>query len=152
MTPLLRERPIVLLVLLLTGVALYWSTLGQEFSDVGSAHSPVFFPQIVLALWIGLTALAIVQSVLKNEANEPIENALWLAVIVLGGVVYVNLISTFGFFLTSVGFCLVALPAFGIRHPLIVLVFALATPGAIVALFNHTLAMPLPTSPFTYWF
>lgn len=152
MARLLTERVAAMLALLLTGVALFASTLGHEFSDVGGAHSPVFFPRIVLALWIGLAALALADAVRQAEVSTPIASFGRLAVVVLGGVAYVNLITTAGFFLASVGFSAVALIAFGLRNPIAIGLYAVAAPGALTGLFNHVLAMPLPTSPFTHFF
>ncbi|GIT89612.1 hypothetical protein JANAI62_09030 [Jannaschia pagri] len=147
-----REPVLVQLGVLAIGCALYLSTLGQTFSDVGSAHSPMFFPRIVLSLWIGLAGLALVQSLRTTDGQSRPHSLLRLAILVLAVVIYSNLITTYGFFLCSVGLALVVLPIFGIRHPAIVGVYALAVPGSLVALFNHGLGMPLPTSPFTYLF
>jgi hypothetical protein len=154
MSRFLNERVLVLLALLLVAAALYASSFAQTFSDVGSAHSPVFFPRIVLVLWMGLAVIALAQVLMQGYEAQPIHGIWRLAVLVLvlATVVYTNLVTKYGFFLTSAGFAVVCLGVFGLRNPLVVLAYAVAVPGALVLLFNHSLGMPLPTSPFTYYF
>ncbi|WP_308916630.1 tripartite tricarboxylate transporter TctB family protein [Jannaschia sp. LMIT008] len=147
------ERVLVLLALLIVAVALFASTFGQTFSGGGDvAQQPMFFPRIVLGLWAALALAALVQAVLAGEGVAPIASWTRIGVVLLAIVVYANAIAWEGFFVPSVVFALVCLPAFGIRNPLVVAAFAVAVPGALVALFNHGLGMPLPTSRFTYLF
>ncbi|MEM9813242.1 MAG: tripartite tricarboxylate transporter TctB family protein [Pseudomonadota bacterium] len=152
MSRLLNERVLVLFVLLLAALALYASSFLGSYSDVGSAHSPVFFPRIILTIWIGLTLIALVQAVTDAAEAPPISGLLRLLLLVAAVLIYTNLVTRFGFFLTSAVFSTVCLPVFGVRHPLVVIAYALAVPGALVLLFNHTLGMPLPVSPFTHYF
>ncbi|CUJ00984.1 tripartite tricarboxylate transporter TctB family protein [Cognatishimia activa] len=148
----LNERVFVLLALLLSAVALYRSSLTLSFSDVGSAHSPVFFPQIILVLWIGLTVIALGQTLMQSVKAQPIDGVFRLIILVAASIAYTNLLTMYGFFLTSALFTLICLPVFGMRHPAILTGYAIAVPGALVLLFNHVLGMPLPTSPFTHYF
>lgn len=152
MSRYLNERVLVLLVLLLVAAALFASSFAQTFSDVGSAHSPVFFPRIILVLWMGLAVIAMAQVLLQGHKAEPIEGVWRLVVLVVATLIYTNLITTYGFFLTSAAFALVCLAIFGLRNPLVILVYAVAVPGVLVLLFNHSLRMPLPTSQFTHYF
>ncbi|MEE2944241.1 MAG: tripartite tricarboxylate transporter TctB family protein [Pseudomonadota bacterium] len=148
----LNERVFVLLALLLSAVALYRSSLTLSFSDVGSAHSPVFFPQIILVLWMGLTVIALGQTLMQSVKAQPIDGVFRLIILVAASIAYTNLLTMYGFFLTSALFTLICLPVFGMRHPAILTGYAIAVPGALVLLFNHVLGMPLPTSPFTHYF
>lgn len=152
MQTLINERGVSILTLLCIATALLLSTLGAEFSDVGSAHSPVFFPRIILTGWIALCVLALLQNLSVSDGGKGIDNLWRLVVMVVAVVVYTNLVTKLGFFLTSAGFALICLPMFGIRKPVILIIYAVAVPGTLVALFNHTLGMPLPTSPFSYLF
>lgn len=149
---ILNERVLVLLGLFLTAAGLYASTVGQSFSSVETAQSPVFFPRIILALWMGLALIAIAQELRNHEANAPIASWMRVAVLVIASVIYTNVIGSEGFFLPSALFAAICLPLFGIRNPLIVAFYALAVPGALVFLFNHLLSMPLPVSRFTHIF
>lgn len=148
----LNERVFVLLALLLSAVALYRSSLTLSFSDVGSAHSPVFFPQIILVLWMVLTVIALGQTLMQSVKAQPIDGVFRLIILVAASIAYTNLLTMYGFFLTSAVFTLICLPVFGMRHPAILTGYAIAVPGALVLLFNHVLGMPLPTSPFTHYF
>ena len=147
-----NERVSVQLGLLIVAVALYASTFGQSFSSSDLAQSPMFFPRIILTLWIGLSLIALVQAIRGDERTAPIVSWTRIGVILIAALIYTNVIGSEGFFLSSFVFALICLPAFGIRNPLIVVLFAILVPGALVLLFNHTLAMPLPTSRFSYLF
>lgn len=149
---LANERMIVQFALLLVAGALYASTFTQSFTFTGAAHSPMFFPRIILTLWIGLNIIALVQTYLNAQPSAPIASWVRIGLVVIAAFVYTNIIGSEGFFLPSVAFALVCLPAFGIRNPILVGLFAIAVPGALVLLFNHALGMPLPTSRFTYFF
>ena len=147
-----NERVIVQLALLITAGALYASTFGQSISATDLAQSPMFFPRIILVLWMGLNVIALVQTVLAQEDVGAIASWVRIGVGVVAALVYTNVIASEGFFLPSVVFGLICLPAFGIRNPFLVILFAVAVPGALVLLFNHTLGMPLPVSRFTHLF
>lgn len=147
-----NEPVIVQLGLLIVAVALYASTFGQSFSASDLAQSPMFFPRIILTLWIGLSLIVLVQVIRTEERTAPIASWTRIGVILIAALIYTNVIGSEGFFLPSVVFALICLPAFGIRSPLIVMLFAVLVPGALVLLFNHTLGMPLPTSRFSYLF
>lgn len=152
MSNFLNERIAVLFALLLLAASLFYASYSFDFSHVGSAHSPVFFPRIILIIWMGLTVIALLQAYFQKEANKKIEGFGRLSILVVATLIYSNAITAYGFFLSSVAFALVCLPVFGIRNPLLVAIYCIVVPGSLVVLFNHILGMPLPTSPFTYLF
>lgn len=152
MNRIANEQVIVQLMLLLVGSALYASTFGQDFSSSDLAQSPMFFPRIILILWIGLNIIALIQTMISGEASKAIAHWPRIIFVIVSAVIYTNVIGSEGFFIPSVVFALICLIAFGIRNPVLVVLFAVAVPGALVLLFNHTLGMPLPTSRFTYLF
>lgn len=149
---LINERVIVQFGLFLVAVALFLSTFQQSFTASDMAQSPMFFPRIILVLWMVLSAIALVQTVQEHDVAPPIASWARIVIVIAAAMVYANAIGSEGFFLPSVVFALISLPAFGIRSPLLVLLFAVLVPGSLVLLFNHTLGMPLPTSRFTYFF
>ncbi len=142
----------VLLALFLVGGGLYAATFGQIYSSTETAQSPVFFPRIILALWMLLALAALVQAVRAPSDTAPVTSWPRLIVLLLAAVTYTNVIGREGFFLPSVVFAAISLPIFGIRNPLVVGLYAVAVPGALVLFFNHLLGMPLPVSRFTYLF
>lgn len=148
----LNEQVIVQFALLVVAVALYASTFEQSFTASDLAQSPMFFPRIILVLWMGLGLIGLIQTLRAGEDRPGIANWARIGVVLVATLVYTNVIGSEGFFLPSVVFALICLPAFGIRNPALVGLFALAVPGALVLLFNHTLGMPLPTSRFSYMF
>ncbi|MFK7762176.1 MAG: tripartite tricarboxylate transporter TctB family protein [Roseobacter sp.] len=147
-----NERVIVQFALLMVAVALYATTFTQSFSASELAQSPMFFPRIILVLWMALGVVALIQSVRSDETAPAVASWARVGIVLVAALIYTNVIGSEGFFLPSAVFALICLPAFGIRNPLIVVPFTVLVPGALVLLFNHTLGMPLPTSRFTYMF
>ena len=146
----LVQRSWLSLVLLILGCALYASTLGASYADLGGAFSPVFFPRIILVGWILLALLSLLADVLASESSGAVQ---WRTVIIVSIAMYayIELMPVAGFFVSSVVFSIVVLLATGQRRPLDIALFSLIVPGALVALFNHVLTMPLPVSPFVWW-
>ncbi len=152
MQRVLNEPVLVLLGLFLAAAGLFASTFGQEFSSVDTAQSPVFFPRIILTLWMGLALISLVQTLRQKKESAPIESYPRMAALILASVIYTNVIGSEGFFLPSVLFAAMCLFTFGIRNPVTIAIYAVAVPGALVVLFNHLLSMPLPVSRFTHLF
>lgn len=148
----ISEPVLVQFGLLMIAGALLVTTFTQSFTAVDLGQSPMFFPRIILVLWIGLTITGLIQSIRQEATTTPISSGFRIGIILIASLVYTNTIATEGFFLPSFFFALLCLPTFGIRNPLVIVIFALAVPGALVLLFNHTLGMPLPTSRFTHLF
>lgn len=146
----LVQRSSLSLLLLIIGCALFATTLGASYADLGGAFSPVFFPRIILGGWIALALLSIVADFLSSE--QPASSR-WSTVLLVSVALfaYIKLMPTIGFFLSSVAFSIIVLVATGQRNPFVVLLFSLAVPGVLVGLFNHLLTMPLPVSPFVWW-
>lgn len=151
-TKLKQESVIVQLLLLITAIALYLSTFKQGFTDAEAAQSPMFFPRIILMLWIVLNIIGLIQSVRHSNVTNPIASWWRILLVIAVTCIYVNLIGSEGFFLPSMVFALICLPLFGIRNGVLIVLFAVAVPGVLVLLFNHMLGMPLPTSRFTHYF
>lgn len=150
MTALLTERRILSFVLLMMTVGLVYSTFGLEFADLGGAFSPMFFPRIILMILLGLALLNVVLDIKGTTKDQPM-NVIPVVLVSIALMTYVLILVPLGYFLSSVlvgSFILITL---GLRHPLQVLGIPLLASGLLVALFNHTLKMPLPTSPFVWW-
>ncbi|MEL6264164.1 MAG: tripartite tricarboxylate transporter TctB family protein [Pseudomonadota bacterium] len=152
MTAILSERILTLVAVLLAAAALLSTTFTAEYRMLGAAQSPVFFPRIVLGVIIALSLIAIAQDARAGTRAGPVENAVALIVFVVAALVFANAITRLGFMLSAAPFSALSLWIFGIRQPLAILAYAVAVPGALVLLFNHVLALPLPTSPFTHLF
>jgi hypothetical protein len=145
------EKSLGAVVLLLIPVALLLSTIGLKFADLGGAFSPVFFPRIILWLWIGLACLNMILTLWRRAPPEvrPLGRVGLLAILLPA---YALAIMPAGFFLASLVFCLITLWLLGWTKPISLLAFSVGLPGALVVLFNHWLSLPLPTSPITYLF
>lgn len=145
------ERTLTSLVLLITGVALYVSSLDSRYADLGGAQDPNFFPHIILAFWIGLSAISLIAEILKPQPLKPV---LVLRLASLCGLflIYVLMIMQYGFLMCSVVFCFLVLLLLEVRRPITLIGFSIMLPGSLLLLFNHVLSLPLPTSPFSHLF
>ena len=132
-----NETVIVQLAMLFVAAALYTSTYTQSYSASDLAQSPMFFPHIILMLWIGLNIIALVQAFLRERSADPIASMARISAVVVATLIYTNVIGSEGFFIPSVLFALITLPVFGIRNPILVALFAVAVPGTLVLLFNR---------------
>jgi hypothetical protein len=150
MMRVVTERSVVSVTLLLVSLGLMISTFGLQFADLGGAFSPMFFPRIVLIFLVGLALLNVVADVMARSPSGPIRLGVVIA-ISLGFVVYVIALPQLGFFFSSVPLAVGMLWVLGVRGPLALIGIAVGIPGALVALFNHVLTMPLPASPFLWW-
>lgn len=147
---MLTERRVTSLVLLLIAAALLSQTFGQAYSGLG-AFSPMFFPQIVLVFWVLVAALDLVAELRKRHVS-PRPQIVRVTVIAVASVVFLLAMTRIGFFLAAVPFSILALVTLGLRNPVPVVLVGIGVPAALVALFNHLLTLPLPTSPITWWF
>ena len=157
MSNLASQQALSFITLILAAATLLWTAFDPSGAEIRIDQSPLYFPKLVLMAGLGLAIFGLGQSVLTPAVLTPdkgkkLEKPARLAVIGLGTVIYLNVVTAIGYFLASVAFTLVSLPAFGIRDPKFVTAYAVLVPGLLVFLFNHTLGMPLPTSPVTYWF
>ncbi|SDW49541.1 tripartite tricarboxylate transporter TctB family protein [Roseicitreum antarcticum] len=145
------ERAAVALALFLTAAAMMASIGWSDASGMQPAFSPEFFPRIILSVLLVLTAAGFVAECIRKGGTSAVE-LVHTAVLTVALLVFAWAMMRFGFFLTAVSFSVIVLWMLGLRNPLVIALYALAVPGALVGLFNHVLIMPLPTSPFTYLF
>lgn len=146
----ISERIVSTVTLILVGAALFMVSLDAESMALDPAFSSTFFPRIILVLWVGLAVVDLFAELMRRRESDSVA-AGPIAILVVAIPIYAISLTTFGFFLCSLAFALVALPALGQRNPLTVAAYALAVPGVIVLVFNHMLKMPLPSSPFVWW-
>ena len=149
MSALMNERAFVAIALFLTGAALLATTFGSS-PDLPPAFDPIFFPRIILILWVGLAFMEIAAAIRHGTpAQEP---AAWrIGALIVAVVLYAVFFTRLGFFITSVAFCTVSLLALGQRHVATIAAFAIGAPAVLLILFNRILKMPLPASPFFWW-
>jgi len=147
----LNERRVTSLVLVLIAAALLSNTYGQQYADLGGAFSPMFFPRIILWLWVFLASIDLVSELVKRTDTKKPE-ILRVVIIATSTVLFLWSMTRLGFFLSAVPFTALVLVTLNARRPLPLMAVSVGVPMALVALFNHVLTLPLPTSPFTWWF
>lgn len=155
MTRFFNERVLVGVVLFLAPLILMAITLGDEFTDVGQAFSPMFFPVTMLWFWAGVAGISLVRDLWRAGAGpDAIKREVWgqivLVAVAMGAFVFA--LTRLGFLLSAIGFAFAVLIVLGIRTLPILVVFSVVMPLAIFMLFHHGLGLPLPTSPFSYRF
>lgn len=138
-------------VLLLIGALLMASTFDPKYQGfgIGSDLTPVFFPRLLLSLWLILSAIILVRGFMAGAADWPYQMKARCA-----GVVVVVLGCTWA--MTVVGFLFAMIPCFmivsvllGYRRPLPIVVFGLLVPILTWFVFTEMIEVFLPTSP---WF
>ena len=146
----LTERRVTSLVLLLIAAALLSQTFGQSYSGLG-AFSPMFFPQIVLGFWLLVATLDLLAE-LRERHTLTRPRIIRVTLIALASVLFLLAMTRIGFFLAAVPFSVFSLIVLGLRTPAPIVLVGVGVPAALVALFNHLLKLPLPTSPLAWWF
>ncbi len=150
MSRFISEQRVLSVIFLVLTAGLVVSTFGLQFADLGGAFSPMFFPRIILTILLLLAVLNTVIDFTTQTNNKPIE---LMPVVLISGylIVYVLIIMPLGYFLSSLLVGSFILLTLGLRNPLQIVGIPFLVAGGLVILFNHTLKMPLPTSPFVWW-
>lgn len=137
------------LILALAGILLLWHSFDPSYeSSAGSASAMMFFPRVVLALWILLALAGAVEAFRKGMEAEK-----WalgrLAAFMAIVVAYVALIPQLGFLIASVPCAFLSLAVFGFRNPVLLPLASVVLPVSVWALFTYVIQIGLPASP---WF
>ena len=138
-------------VLLLIGALLMLSTFDPRYQGfgIGSDLSPMFFPRLLLTLWLVLSGVILVRGLMGGAGHWPFQmkaRCAGVVVVVLG----------FTYAMTVVGFLFAMIPCFmivslllGYRRPAPIVVFGLLVPILTWFVFTEVIEVFLPTSP---WF
>jgi hypothetical protein len=148
----IREMGFGILMLTL-GVLLYAEAIHPKYetkiTDYG--FSPVFFPKILLGIWIAISAGIIAKAIFlpARGASGPGGGLRGPAVAFLLTGVYALFILRLGFFFPSVVYSILFMTIFGYRRWPVVIAISLIFPLAMWYTFNFLLSVQLPHSP---WF
>ena len=147
-----RTFEVAVSAFLLAAAALLFAATFSDRFDVptfGGDVGPAFAPRAYLIVWMGLSAISLVQAVRGTEpAGEGanLRKLLSVAAIACGT----------GYAMTVIGFVFATVPgfflfcwAFGYRKPVILALLSVAGPLLIWALFTYVFELLLPRSP---WF
>ena len=118
--------------------------------------SPVFFPEILLFFWLGLSLLLAFKAWVEIRGSKPeVPNVLsehsFRRPVMCFGVttVYSVLILQIGFLFASMLFAIIFIRLFGYKKWAVAIPIAIVFPVVIWYVFNFSLHVPLPVSP---WF
>jgi putative tricarboxylic transport membrane protein len=146
-------RDIAFGLVMLAGGGLFWWEMSKPRYQVDRMQDygfdPVFFPRILIYIWLGLALLMVARALLFT--GRPGDSQNWGAVLgtILLVFFYAGAISFVGFLFASVPFAAALMLFLGFRRPLIVGAVSLLFPLVTWYCFNFLLNIPLPTSP---WF
>lgn len=151
----LREELLVRipgLVLTTIALILLWHTFDPVYQDrlAGLQFGPVFFPQLVLGLWLCLAAPLIV-FVPVDLRQTLLENRKYLPVVFFGMLLlaYVWILPWLGYLLSTLAFALALQLIVGDRKPLSLLIWSVVLSIGSWAAFEHVLEIVLPAGK---WF
>lgn len=144
---------VVSVTMVTIGLFLLWESTDARYVErvPGHAFGPMFYPRLMLAIWVLLSVVLIVRGMLllRVEARvQPLRLGMLAAVLALTGG-YMWLVTVLGFFLSSVAFIAGALVLLGFRRPLLTPTIAVLFPLVAWYVFQYLLRIPLPSSP---WF
>jgi len=137
--------------LLLAGAGLLIHSYDARYEGmgVGAAVTPMFYPRILLWLWVLLAMALVVKPLMGKERNVPTQRWPALLGIVATAGAGAALMNVIGFLFSSILFCLAASLQMGYRRPLGLVLTGIVFPLATWYLFQKLLMIPLPVSP---WF
>lgn len=135
----------------LVAVGLLVHTFDPHYQDmgIGAQFSPMFYPRILLVLWIGLSIGLIVEPFLGGERDVPQQRWGMLFGMLALVAACTFLLTAIGFLFASILFCLTASFYLGYRGPIGLVLTGLVFPFCTWFLFDKVLLILLPTSP---WF
>jgi len=137
------------LALVGVGLLIHSYDAHYEGMGVGAAVNPMFYPRILLWLWVALAAILVVTPLMGKEHNVPTQR--WLALLGIAAITGggAALMTVIGFLFSSILFCVAASLQMGYRRPLGLILTGIVFPLATWYLFQKVLMIPLPVSP---WF
>jgi hypothetical protein len=138
-------------LLLLSGMGLLYHTFSPRYEDMAQDISvgPMFFPRIVLTLWLLCSAGIIIQAL---HSRKETQEFLWkrVCIVFLLMALFVALFMYGGFILTGSLF-FIAMSAFlGYRRPLVLIPFAVIYIVFVDYLFRELLLFYLPQFSFAF--
>jgi putative tricarboxylic transport membrane protein len=115
----------------------------------GSSFGPLFFPRVLLWIWVVLAAGMIIEAaLLKNPASPKVNRSGLIAALALTGAAY-PLMPVIGFLPTSMAFMLFYPAALGYRKIKVLVPLSILFSVAVWYIFNDILLISLPNMP---WF
>ena len=148
-----RYRAVFGGVLCLIGAGLLLHTFDPHYEDmgIGAEFGPMFYPRILLVLWVGLSIGLVVEPFLGKESDVPRQR--WGRLVVMLALVAACtfLLTEIGFLFATVLFCLTASYFMGYRGPIGLVLTGLVFPFCTWYLFDKILLILLPTSPWFTW-
>ncbi len=132
---------------------LYESYLPKYAAGAGDyGFSPVFFPTILIYLWLTLSVLILLKGLAtrsrQDQAKSEISFSRPLIGFLLTGV-YAYLMPVIGFTIASVSYAALFMLILGYRRPIPLISISLLFPVLMWYVFTFLLNVPLPVSP---WF
>ena len=148
-----RSRAVFGGVLCLVAAGLLLHTYDPHYEEmgIGAEFGPMFYPRILLILWIGLAIGLIVEAVIGGQPS--VDRQRWGMLIGILALVSACtfLLGAIGFLFAALLFSFIACLFLGYREPIGLVLTGLIFPFCTWYLFHQILMIRLPTSPWFTW-
>lgn len=134
------------LTILVCGGALLWHSFDPSYGSmgIGSAFSPVFFPQVLLGFWILFGLIVFVEALGMATAEVPKRNWVNPALLTFVLAAAVVALKPLGYLVVSIPLAFLSGWFLGFRRPVWLAVIALVCGVFGWWLFDRALGIPLP--------
>ncbi|MGG4606316.1 tripartite tricarboxylate transporter TctB family protein [Paenalcaligenes sp. Me131] len=145
-------------ILALSVILLIYTYTLTEVKSAGYL-SRMSLPKVLLLLMVILSAILtfqewrVPQRKPDEEDVEVKDESLWpAAVVFVTTAIYALFFEDFGFMVMSIFCSLITLRCFQIKSWLVIVLYAILVPLVMLILFHNLLGLPIPMSPFSYYF
>lgn len=150
--PALSPEAIAGMLLLGIGVLLFVHSFDEKYAGmgIGAEFGPVFYPRVLLVLWILLAGILTVQTLWRTRAIAAQD---WLMIVRVMVIVSAStlLMEVIGFLLSAILFCIAYPWVTGYRRPVGLILVGLIFPVVVWYLFENVLMIRLPANPWLEW-
>lgn len=139
-------------LLLGIGILLFVHSFDAKYEGmgIGAEFGPVFYPRVLLVLWILMAGILTIQA-LRRTWTVPVQD--WPMIAKVMAVVSVStlLMEVIGFLLAAILFCTAYTWVTGYRRPVGLILVGLIFPVVVWYLFENVLLITLPANPWLEW-
>jgi len=129
---------------LLVSAALLLHSFSPEYAGLGDVHSIVFYPRVILYVWVFLSVMLLAQAILRQAPLNPGRNLPALAGSAAMMIVFGLCFEPLGFLVSATLFFLGNALILGYRNLKVLIPVCLAVPWIIWLCFERILQIPLP--------
>ncbi|MGY8937790.1 MAG: tripartite tricarboxylate transporter TctB family protein [Alphaproteobacteria bacterium] len=149
----LRDIVAALGLLIFSGLYV-WATTHIPDRTIPNTPGPSFFPFVIITVVAALSVALLVKGYKDYRAENGVPFSILmppLPCLMLGAfLIFLVALPWAGFLLSSIGFFAVLMVLYGSREPVKILLWSLALPSALYAVFTQLFQILLPTGPLGF--